>query len=121
MKGFTPRERNGIIALGCVVLLCLAVGPIVSLSGCSGKETQTAPAEVPVSNAHADTTNRTSQPEEVIRSENPKSQKRQNKKSKGKSASKSAGKSAGKSTRKSAGKSSGTDSQRRSLRDEKFE
>lgn len=37
MKGFTPRERNGIIALGCIVLLCLATGPVTSLCGCTGK------------------------------------------------------------------------------------
>lgn len=37
MKGFSPRERNGIIALACVVLLCLATGPVTSLCGCTGK------------------------------------------------------------------------------------
>ena len=34
MKSFTPRERNGLIALACVVTLCLAAEPLSRVAGC---------------------------------------------------------------------------------------
>lgn len=46
MKGFTPRERNGLIALGMVVALCLSLGWIADhLPGCTRTRTASTVAE----------------------------------------------------------------------------
>lgn len=41
IKGFSPRERQGLIALGIVVALCFSLGHIADLAGgCSRSETE---------------------------------------------------------------------------------
>ena len=41
IKGFSPRERQGLIALGIVVALCFSLGYIADMAGgCSRSETE---------------------------------------------------------------------------------
>ena len=35
MKGFQPRERIGLIVLGCIVAACFCIEPVVKTAGCS--------------------------------------------------------------------------------------
>lgn len=55
MKGFSPRERNGVIALGCITILCIAAGFLMRPSESGGKSTDSLNS-ITVDSAISDTT-----------------------------------------------------------------
>lgn len=42
MKGYSPRERNGMIVLACLVVLCFCIEPLARVAGCTRVEDATA-------------------------------------------------------------------------------
>lgn len=45
MKGFSARERNGLIVFGCLVVAFMAIGPLADRLGCTARH---APSETQV-------------------------------------------------------------------------